>query len=124
MESLIERYDLEAYTSPENIRRIASVRYGMERAYFSRTNPFVLAKDISIETVELLSERSVDLPGIETQVEQTRDNPEGDLAPHIVGTLGAHFAGAVRCRRGSGQHVFRLKRFRLFLYGYRRPKRH
>lgn len=89
MESLIERYDLEAYTSPEDIRRIASVRYGMERAYFSRTNPFVLAKDISIETVELLSERSADLPGIETQVEQTREYPEGDLAPHIVGTLGA-----------------------------------
>ena len=89
MESLIERYDLEAYTSPEDIRRIASVRYGMERAYFSRTNPFVLAKDISIETVELLSERSTDLPGIETQVEQTREYPEGDLAPHIVGTLGA-----------------------------------
>ena len=89
MESLIERYDLEAYTSPEDIRRIASVRYGMECAYFSRTNPFVLAKDISIETVELLSERSTDLPGIETQVEQTREYPEGDLAPHIVGTLGA-----------------------------------
>lgn len=89
MESLIERYDLEAYTSPEDIRRIASVRYGMERAYFSRTNPFVLAKDISIETVELLSERSADLPGLETQVEQTREYPEGDLAPHIVGTLGA-----------------------------------
>ena len=49
----------------------------------------MLAKDISIETVELLSERSVDLPGIETQVEQTREYPEGDLAPHIVGTLGA-----------------------------------
>ena len=89
MESLIERYDLEAYTRPEDIRRIASVRYGMERAYFSRTNPFVLAKDISIETVELLSERSTDLPGIEMQVEQTREYPEGDLAPHIIGTVGA-----------------------------------
>ena len=89
MESLIERYDLEKYTNPEDIRRIASVRYGMERAYFSRTNPFVLAKDVTIETVEILSERSADLPGIETQVEQTREYPEGDLAPHIVGTLGA-----------------------------------
>ena len=49
----------------------------------------MLAKDISIETVEILSERSTDLPGIETQVEQTREYPEGDLAPHVIGTLGA-----------------------------------
>ena len=83
MESLIERYDLEAIQAPKHPPH-RSVRYGMERAYFSRTNPFVLAKDISIETVELLSERSTDLPGIETQVEQTREYPEGDLAPHIV----------------------------------------
>lgn len=89
MDKLIERYQIEDVTDREDVRRIASVRYNMERSYFSRTNPCVIASDVSIETVSIVSERANSMPGIETQVEQVRDYGDGMTAPHVVGILGA-----------------------------------
>ena len=89
MEKLIRRYGLEDITDKADVRRVASVRYNMERSYFSRTNPCVLAKDLSIEAVTVVSERASSMPGIETQVSQTRTYGDGTVAPHVVGTLGA-----------------------------------
>lgn len=89
MEKLIRRYGLEDITDKADARRVASVRYNMERSYFSRTNPCVLAKDLSIEAVTVVSERASSMPGIETQVSQTRTYGDGTAAPHVVGTLGA-----------------------------------
>ena len=90
MEALIERYEIDNTADKADLRRIASVRYGMERSAFSRTNPYVLARDVSIETVEVVSERASGMPGIETQVDQTREyGSDGTAAPHVVGTLGA-----------------------------------
>ncbi|MGN0478351.1 MAG: penicillin-binding transpeptidase domain-containing protein [Hominenteromicrobium sp.] len=89
MAELIERYDIDETLDKADTRRVASVRYAMERSYFSRTNPFVLARDVSIETVEVVSERMAQMPGIETQVSQTRDYGDGTAAPHVIGTLGA-----------------------------------
>ena len=90
MAALVERYEIDNTTDKADVRRIASVRYNMERSAFSRTNPYVIAEDVAIETVEIVSERASDMPGVETQVGQTRDYGEdGALAPHVVGTLGA-----------------------------------
>lgn len=89
MTALIERYGIQNTTDKADLRRVASVRYNMERSYFSRTTPYVLARDVSIEAVEVVSERAASMPGIETQVSQTRDYGDGTLAPHVVGTLGA-----------------------------------
>lgn len=89
MEKLIRRYGLEDITDKADVRRVASVRYNMERSYFSRTNPCVLAKDLSIEAVTVVSERASSMPGIEMQVSQTRTYGDGTVAPHVVGTLGA-----------------------------------
>lgn len=89
MEKLIERYGIADYGDRGDVRRVASVRYNMERSYFSRTTPYVLARDVSIETVEVVSERAVSMPGIETQVSQARDYGDGTLAPHVIGTLGS-----------------------------------
>lgn len=90
MAALVERYEIDNTTDKADVRRIASVRYNMERSAFSRTNPYVIAEDVAIETVEIVSERASDMPGVETQVGQTRDyGDDGALAPHVVGTLGA-----------------------------------
>lgn len=90
MAALVERYEIDNTTDKADVRRIASVRYNMERSAFSRTNPYVIAEDVAIETVEIVSERASDMPGVETQVGQTRYyGDDGALAPHVVGTLGA-----------------------------------
>ena len=60
MAALVERYEIDNTTDKADVRRIASVRYNMERSAFSRTNPYVIAEDVAIETVEIVSERASD----------------------------------------------------------------
>ena len=88
MEKLIRRYGADDVGGPEEIRRVVSVRYNLERSYFSRTNPCVIARDISIEAVTAISERADSMPGVEITVEQVREYTDGTLAPHVLGTVG------------------------------------
>ena len=86
---LARRYGCEGF-SKKDIRDVASVRYSMERDGYSRTNAYVIAEDVSPETVGVISQRSGELQGIEPRVAVTRYYGEdGSLAPHVVGFVGA-----------------------------------
>lgn len=88
MTALMEKFDCSGY-SKEDTRIIASVRYSMSRDGFSRTNPYVIAEDVSSETVGIISEKEQALPGIEPKVAVARYYGEdGSLAPHIIGSVG------------------------------------
>ena len=66
---LKDRYDLEAHGSEDNpipytdeeFRKIAGVRYEMERTNFNYNNPYTFATNIKIETVPKIKERSFDM---------------------------------------------------------------
>ena len=89
MAELTRQYDCQGY-SKEDARNVVSVRYSMTRDGFSRTNPYVIAEDVSAETVAVISERSQEWPGIEAGVAVARYYGEdGTLAPHVVGYTGA-----------------------------------
>ena len=86
---LARRYGCEGF-SKKDIRDVASVRYSMERDGYSRTNAYVIAEDVSPETVGIISQKSGELLGIEPRVAVTRYYGEdGSLAPHVVGFVGA-----------------------------------
>ena len=88
MAELAQQYDCQGY-SKEDMRNVASVRYSMTQDGFSRTSPYIIAEDVSAETVGVISERSEEWPGIETRVAVTRYYGEdGALAPHVVGYTG------------------------------------
>lgn len=88
MAELAQQYDCQGY-SKEDMRNVASVRYSMTQDGFSRTSPYVIAEDVSAETVGVISERSEEWPGIEIRVAVTRYYGEdGALAPHVVGYTG------------------------------------
>lgn len=88
MAALVERYGLEDFGNMQDARDVASMRYNMERGGFSRTSPYTVARDVPIETVEVVSERMEAMPGIEIEVGQARDYGSGTTAPHVIGTLG------------------------------------
>ncbi len=87
MQALIERYDCEEYDR-ELARDIISIRYSMTKAGFSISEPFVIAEDVSMEFVQIVSENSIKMPGIEIRLSSVREYTEGTLAPHIVGSMG------------------------------------
>lgn len=102
MEKLIRRYGADDMGTAADIHRTVSARYNLERNYFSRTNPCVLAEDISIEAVKVLSERLSSMPGVEIRVEQVREYPDGTLAPHVLGTVGAISAEQYAAQKEAG----------------------
>src|SRR5699024_8042029 len=67
MAELTRMYDCQGY-SKKDARNVASVRYSMTRDGVSRTNPYVIAEDVSAETVGVVSEHSEEWLGIEGRV--------------------------------------------------------
>ena len=101
MTALARQYDCQGY-SLEDARNVVSVRYSMTQDGFSRTNPYVIAEDVSAETVGVISEHAQEWPGIETRVSVTRYYGEdGSLAPPCGGLYRRHHRRAVRRRRGK-----------------------
>jgi len=102
MEKLIRRYGLRDWEDPVEIRRVISVRYNLEREYFSRTNPCIVARDISPAAVSILSERLDTMPGVEIHVTQERAYDDGTVAPHILGTVGLISAEQYSAQKAAG----------------------
>lgn len=89
MQLLIKRYDIETPYARKTIRNLVSVHYNMERTWYSNTNPYVFAKGISSDMLAIVSENMQSVSGVEIQTYLTRHNPQGKLAPHILGALGS-----------------------------------
>lgn len=89
---LLEDYGIQGYDQ-KTARKIAGVRYSMSLAEFSvNNNSYRFAEDISMETALSIKEMSDIYPGVEIVEEDARVYPEGDTAPHILGTIGAMYA--------------------------------
>ena len=88
---MIKRYGLETYSTSEK-RLLMGVRYSMERADFSVSNPFVLAEDISPQLMISLSESYTDILGVEITVSTYREYKDPELATQIIGTIGKIYA--------------------------------
>lgn len=87
MDLLIARYNCEDY-SRQDALDIISIRYGMTRVNFNISDPYVIAEDVSFDFVEIVSEQSSNMNGVEIEVSSKRDYGDGTLAPHIIGTIG------------------------------------
>ena len=88
--ALAEKYkiDTEKYT-PEEVRLIGGVRYEMEKKGFSYENIFILANNVSVETFIKIKELGIKLPGIDAAEESKREYLATDIAPHVLGSVGA-----------------------------------
>ncbi|MGN0678180.1 MAG: peptidoglycan D,D-transpeptidase FtsI family protein [Oscillospiraceae bacterium] len=86
---LYEMYEISDKYDEQMRRYIAGVRYEMTIKDFSYRNKFVLASDISLDTVMELKELSNLLDGVDITESWERQYLEGDIAPHLRGTVGA-----------------------------------
>ncbi len=85
MQELIKKYKIDTALSTPQKRIIAGVRYQMERASFSASNPYIFASDISIDTVTIIKELSDEYPGVSIDTESKRVYTTPYLASHILG---------------------------------------
>ena len=82
-----ERYEI-TQEDIEDARRIIGVRYGMAREGFGTRRGYVLAENISIESVAKLEEQNAILPGVSIETSAVRRYHEGSLGSHILGYIG------------------------------------
>ncbi len=78
---------LASYT-PDQMRRIAGVRYGMDLIEFGVASIYTFAEDVEIGTVSRVEERDFEMPGVSVEESAMREYVSGDLAPHIIGQVG------------------------------------
>ena len=91
MDALVERYKLDGFSQEEQ-RTIAGVRYEMELREFSLQNPFTFSSDISEDTYNWILENSNRFPGVNVQTTPVREYVSGEIASHLIGTVGPIYA--------------------------------
>ncbi len=103
-DALISRYKLSEY-SAEEARKIASVRYEMERIFFRIGNPYTFALDVPEEIISKIKENSGYFKGVDVQVVPVREYADGWLAPHILGRIGAIDADEYKEKKNEGYKI-------------------
>ncbi len=87
--ALKERYSIPDGYTEEQLRKILSVRYGMERDGYSNAKPYTFADNISRNAMNAVSENTQGISGVEVQTYLVRRAEDASLAPHILGALGS-----------------------------------
>lgn len=83
-----EYYDC-ADKTPDEILTVTSIRYSMQVSGFNSENRYVFAKDVSQEMAAIVEENRQSLPGVFADEVPLRKYVNGDVAPKIVGYVGA-----------------------------------
>lgn len=87
-DSMVDRYGLEGLDY-ELQRKIMGVRYTMELKDFSVSLPYVFSSDVGEEIMTAIYESANDFPGVEIQSIPVREYSEGNIATHVIGTVGS-----------------------------------
>ena len=97
VEYFVEEYELDATDgegkplyNPADVDRLIRVLWGMEAVGFSRANDYVMAKNVSMETVTCEKELGIPGIGFSTRAERVYCYP--GVASHILGQTGPIYA--------------------------------
>lgn len=88
---MVDDYELEGYDDATR-RMIMGIRYSIEVADFSVSNPYTFAEDVSSKIMQIVLESGMMIEGVSIDVVPFREYVDGTLAPHIIGTVGPIYA--------------------------------
>ncbi len=91
LDQLVKTFELEAYTVEEQ-RILAGIHYEMESAGFSARVAYTFASDVSDTTMYRIMEHSTRFPGVDVITVPVREYVVGNVACHIIGTVGPIYA--------------------------------
>lgn len=81
-----DHYKCSSLSNADKLK-VASVRYNMEKSGFNAKTKYTFADDVSEEMVAIVEENHQKLPGVFSETVPTRKYVNGDVAPHLIGTL-------------------------------------
>lgn len=118
MNRLIDYFDVDKSYTADQIRIVIGVRYGMAQAGFSNTTAYTFAENVGMDTVNSLSDESSGVQGVYITKHYTRSYPDGTLAPHVVGMVGAMQTGEYDSSKLTAQQKAKLMYTNLKKQGY------
>jgi len=92
IDALIEQFNISDRYTQKDKRILAGIRYEMLIRNFSNNHPFVLARDIDLETIQVIKGKSLILKGVNVEEGAKREIVSGKMLPHEIGTTGHIFA--------------------------------
>ena len=90
LQSLLKKYELE--NQGKKVFEIACARYSMQKLTPSVGNRYPFAENLSLEAVARVEEESTELDGVEIEEVPVRVYLNGDIASHLIGTIGPIYA--------------------------------
>lgn len=72
----------------EETRKIIAMRYGIQKEGYTSMRSYTIAKNISIKSVAIFEEQSLDFPGVSIESTSIRNYLRGSLASHTIGYIG------------------------------------
>ena len=81
-----EKYEIKN-NNIEEIKKIITVRYGIEKNGYSSMKAYTISDNISKESVLIFEEQNAKFPGIDISVSPTRTYLRGSLASHTIGYI-------------------------------------
>ncbi len=99
---MYKQYEIDSSYTEKQKRIIAGVRYEMIIRSFSLSNRYTFAEDIPMDTVVKLKEAAYTLEGMDIIEEAVRIYAAGDVAPHLIGTVGSINAEEYEAKRDEG----------------------
>ena len=82
-----EKYDIKN-ENIEDIRKIISVRYGIQINGYSTMSPYIISENISKKSVAIFEEQKLSFPGFWVKEQAIRTYSNNNLASHILGYIG------------------------------------
>ena len=82
-----EKYEIK-YDNIEDIRKIISVRYGIQIEGYTSMSSYTISNNICKQSVAIFEEQKLNFPGISIRTQAIRTYKNKDLASHILGYIG------------------------------------
>ncbi|HOQ00181.1 MAG TPA: penicillin-binding protein 2 [Acetivibrio clariflavus] len=83
-----KKFNIDAKYTDEEAYKIMCIRYDMLIKGYTATNPLLIAKDVGIQTVAQIEERSHEFPGVQIDVEPVRKYVDAQNFAHVLGFIG------------------------------------
>lgn len=87
IQQLKEKYEIQ-FDNIYQVRKVLAVRYQILQDGYSTTKSILISNNISRKSALEFNERSENFPGVSVVVEPIRQYTSGNLASHVVGTIG------------------------------------
>ena len=94
-----EKYNISTLDQ-KDARKIISVRYGIEKYGYSTMRGYIIATNISSQTMMQIEEQNTNFPGMAIEAEPVRAYYYDNLASHILGYVGKVTAVELEQNRG------------------------